>query len=228
MHINLDKLKGNAVATRDQKIAAANREFNEAMAHIEWVKAHVNGHARVSSSLFDTGRRSVSAVPTSSGTSLAAGVRQACSELRNFTAHGVVEWLEKKRPDLRPGQRRTQISCAIVRLRKEGVVQKIESARGSAPAYALTAIHEGNGNAAESADSEQRPAITPVCAVHNNRLTELRNFLLSTGPITRREILRRSGIPVGTVGSYLQRKHGFEKDDQSRWHVAEKLLEVKV
>ena|SRR3990167_5405345 len=58
-------------------------------------------------------------------------------------------------------------------------------------------------------------------AKNGTRLEQLRELLMENGPMKRKDILARAGMPVGTVAGLLQPKHGFKKDDSGLWSAVE-------
>ena len=54
----------------------------------------------------------------------------------------------------------------------------------------------------------------------SKRLVQLSKFIGVNGPISRRDIIAKSGLPEGTVGMLLNRKN-FKKDDQGLWSLPE-------
>lgn len=66
-----------------------------------------------------------------------------------------------------------------------------------------------------SASRPKKPSMT--------RVQELQQFVQSRGDVSRQEAIRESGMPRGTVGALLTRKHGFQQNKDNRWYVPEKV-----
>jgi len=49
------------------------------------------------------------------------------------------------------------------------------------------------------------------------RLTELKEFVLKNAPITRKEIIDRSGLPIGTISYLLKPENGFVRLGHKKW-----------
>ncbi|HEY8749988.1 MAG TPA: hypothetical protein VIM11_18535 [Tepidisphaeraceae bacterium] len=51
------------------------------------------------------------------------------------------------------------------------------------------------------------------------RLDQLKKYLLAHGPMYRKDVMDKSGIPVGTVAYLLKSQNGFVADPDGRWTV---------
>lgn len=71
-------------------------------------------------------------------------------------------------------------------------------------------------------------ASTPATASQEDgekRLTrrdQLHDFLANHGPATRQKIAEKTGIPLGTLGAYLQEDGSLVKDSAGQWSLAKK------
>jgi hypothetical protein len=65
---------------------------------------------------------------------------------------------------------------------------------------------------------KKRPRGRPPRRAGKTRFEQLREFVESRGSVTRQEAIRESGIPRGTVGAFLTRRHGFAQDENGRWY----------
>jgi len=83
----------------------------------------------------------------------------------------------------------------------------------------VASILDGD-NAVESM-SPVRSSVDGRRPKNGTRLEQLREFLRTNGPIQRKDVLARSGLPIGTVAGLLQEKHGFKKDESGLWSVIE-------
>lgn len=55
-------------------------------------------------------------------------------------------------------------------------------------------------------------------APRGTRLNELKEFIKKRGAMTRKEIVKESGMPKGTISTYLNDKH-FKKEGKNKWIV---------
>lgn len=53
------------------------------------------------------------------------------------------------------------------------------------------------------------------------RKEQLREWLLAHGPMRRKDVLDRCGLPLGTSSVLLKEENGFTKDVEGRWYVLE-------
>ncbi len=97
----------------------------------------------------------------------------------------------------------------------------------SAQLRELAARHERTAkklmDAADALDkvTAQADQSNNKAAAGKTRLEQLRAFLLQNGPMTRREIRARIGLPGGTLAALLTRAN-FDRDGEGRWFVREK------
>jgi hypothetical protein len=70
----------------------------------------------------------------------------------------------------------------------------------------------GNGRQAVSATQARRQGAT--------RYQQVKDLLQSNGPMTRREILKATNIPAGTLSTLLAARHLFRQDDSGKWDLA--------
>ena len=51
------------------------------------------------------------------------------------------------------------------------------------------------------------------------QLRSLKEFVKEHGPLRRKDIIKKSGIPIGTISSNLKKNNGFRKDAMKHWYV---------
>lgn len=111
---------------------------------------------------------------------------------------------------------------------------KIASLREARDRLALAFGISVNGNSHSQApprfEEEPRtgqPALATDCPPARSRGTfkgrkeELANFILKSGPMTRTELVEKSGIPEGTVSYCLSDKRFFDQSEDGTWHITE-------
>lgn len=76
-------------------------------------------------------------------------------------------------------------------------------------------------------DLKRQPSLFPIVK-HKlikkstpTRKEELKKFLMVEGPLARSEIIKKSGIPQGTIATLLLDRDTF-KSKNKKWHVIEK------
>jgi hypothetical protein len=72
----------------------------------------------------------------------------------------------------------------------------------------------GNGKTTNHADKPTRRG-----PKKKNRVAELNEFLKANGPMRRKDIIEKCGIPAGTVNMLLKAPE-YTRDEEGRWGVA--------
>ena len=97
----------------------------------------------------------------------------------------------------------------------EGLLKAAQKLRDAADVLRDAAVTNG-----ATKRSPGRPKKTGM-----TRVQELKQFVQSQGTVSRQEAMQQAGMPRGTVGALLTRKHGFEQGEDGRWFVPEDAQE---
>lgn len=68
-------------------------------------------------------------------------------------------------------------------------------------------------------ETSATPAIAPTAG--STRIQQLQDWLRQHGPLRRKDVISRCGIPQGTVGVILREDNGFKKNRDDEWYVPE-------
>ena len=104
-----------------------------------------------------------------------------------------------------------------------------EAVRCEAYAKALRAAAALRNGAAPSGQPKRSIGASTAPANRGERIGQVENFLRKSGPKMRGDIVKATGMPVGSVKSVLaNNRDKFERDSKNRWRIKEPKLRVRI
>lgn len=125
---DVEKMERQAEAERDEKVRAAHAQYDEAIAHIRWLRKWVNRNgedATKSKFVVKASRRPKPDGATGRG-SLSKAIRIAVRAHAEFTTDGIIKWLDQHYPDVKASGRRISISSKLSRMLKSGALELVD------------------------------------------------------------------------------------------------------